>query len=413
MPLRASLRRFRSFPDETRFPQGRRRRPRSGASPRAGWPGLSWRAGAAPAEDGWRPAPLKVKPILVHEIPQRRPQTSWRSWGGIATEADARAEVGPYPGRARRPGREGRVPDRGAARLADTPGRATWPRSRTSRRPTSSSSTRPAAGWTSSTRSTRPARTASSSAATSPARSTCGTRSSAPATSRQHTDALAVKGVDEDDVVIDSQDEILWRLRALAGLQQHHGHQDPGRRRPGRLGPAGRRRAQARRRQVEVRHRHRALRRPGPAHPPGPRRRRGRAPGAGPGPTPTSARPGRASRPSGRSSRTAFSSTRSSGPCMKEAGCRALTINGCMGTIMPLAETSACLTLSTLNDDGYLAFCESDFVVIPSGVLLANIAGPAGVPQRPDLPARRHHHPGPLHGAAEDGRPDGSSRPAS
>jgi hypothetical protein len=46
-----------------------------------------------------------------------------------------------------------------------------------------------------------------------------------------------------------------------------------------------------------------------------------------------------------------------------------------MGTIMPLAETSACLTLSTLNDDGYLAFCESDFVVIPSGVLLARIGG--------------------------------------
>jgi hypothetical protein len=46
-----------------------------------------------------------------------------------------------------------------------------------------------------------------------------------------------------------------------------------------------------------------------------------------------------------------------------------------MGTIMPLAETSACPTLSTLNDAGYLAFCESDFVVIPSGVLLANISG--------------------------------------
>lgn len=60
---------------------------------------------------------------------------------------------------------------------------------------------------------------------------------------------------------------------------------------------------------------------------------------------------------------------------MAEAGCRAITINGCMGTIMPMAQTSACLTLSTLNDDGYLAFCESDFVVIPSGVLLANISG--------------------------------------
>jgi len=46
-----------------------------------------------------------------------------------------------------------------------------------------------------------------------------------------------------------------------------------------------------------------------------------------------------------------------------------------MGTIMPLAETSACLTLSLLNDAGYLAFCESDFVVIPAGVLMANISG--------------------------------------
>ena len=46
-----------------------------------------------------------------------------------------------------------------------------------------------------------------------------------------------------------------------------------------------------------------------------------------------------------------------------------------MGTIMPMAETTACLPLSTLNDDGYLAFCESDFVVIPSGMLLANISG--------------------------------------
>lgn len=60
---------------------------------------------------------------------------------------------------------------------------------------------------------------------------------------------------------------------------------------------------------------------------------------------------------------------------MKKADCRAITIQGCMATIMPIAETAACLTLSTLNDDGYLAFCESDFVVIPSGVLLSNISG--------------------------------------
>ncbi len=60
---------------------------------------------------------------------------------------------------------------------------------------------------------------------------------------------------------------------------------------------------------------------------------------------------------------------------MDRENCRAITIDGCMGTIMPLAETSACLTLSLLNDAGYLAFCESDFVVIPAGILLANISG--------------------------------------
>ena len=36
---------------------------------------------------------------------------------------------------------------------------------------------------------------------------------------RQHTDTLALSGVDEEDVVIDNPDEILWRLRALCGLK--------------------------------------------------------------------------------------------------------------------------------------------------------------------------------------------------
>jgi len=55
---------------------------------------------------------------------------------------------------------------------------------------------------------------------------------------------------------------------------------------------------------------------------------------------------------------------------LDEAQTDALTVNHCMGTIMGLSETSACLPLSILNDEGYMAFCESDFVVIPSGVLL-------------------------------------------
>jgi hypothetical protein len=53
----------------------------------------------------------------------------------------------------------------------------------------------------------------------------------------------------------------------------------------------------------------------------------------------------------------------------------AFTINQCMGTIMRVSETTACLPLSLLNDEGYMAFCESDFVVIPSGVLLHYVSG--------------------------------------
>ena len=60
---------------------------------------------------------------------------------------------------------------------------------------------------------------------------------------------------------------------------------------------------------------------------------------------------------------------------MLENDARAITINSCMGTIIPLSMTTACLPLSLLNDEGYMAFCESDFVIIPPSVLLRQIAG--------------------------------------
>jgi hypothetical protein len=60
---------------------------------------------------------------------------------------------------------------------------------------------------------------------------------------------------------------------------------------------------------------------------------------------------------------------------MAEANAEILTINECMSTILPMAKTTACLTLSLLNDEGYAAFCESDFVVIPAGILLRYVSG--------------------------------------
>jgi hypothetical protein len=73
---------------------------------------------------------------------------------------------------------------------------------------------------------------------------------------------------------------------------------------------------------------------------------------------------------------------------MAEAGAQAITVNHCMGTIMPLSETTACLPLTLINDAGAMAFCESDFAVIPSGVLLHHIASTPVFLQDPTYP---HH----------------------
>jgi len=53
----------------------------------------------------------------------------------------------------------------------------------------------------------------------------------------------------------------------------------------------------------------------------------------------------------------------------------AFTIKSCMGTVIPMSETTACLTLALLNDEGLAAFCESDFVIIPAGLLLRHLSG--------------------------------------
>jgi len=73
---------------------------------------------------------------------------------------------------------------------------------------------------------------------------------------------------------------------------------------------------------------------------------------------------------------------------LDEAQAGAITINDCMSTIMPISETTACLPLSLLNDEGYLAFCESDFVVIPAGILLHYLCDAPVFFGNPSLPHR-------------------------
>ncbi|MBN1346403.1 MAG: sugar isomerase [Phycisphaerae bacterium] len=60
---------------------------------------------------------------------------------------------------------------------------------------------------------------------------------------------------------------------------------------------------------------------------------------------------------------------------LREYDAEIITINSCMGAIIPMSRTTACLTLGLLNDEGYLALCESDFVILPPGVLLWYVTG--------------------------------------
>jgi hypothetical protein len=75
---------------------------------------------------------------------------------------------------------------------------------------------------------------------------------------------------------------------------------------------------------------------------------------------------------------------------MDQAEAEAITVNGCMGQIMPVAEAAPCLTLSLLNDMGYMAYCESDFVVIPSGILTHYISGNPSFFCNPTYPHAGH-----------------------
>jgi hypothetical protein len=59
---------------------------------------------------------------------------------------------------------------------------------------------------------------------------------------------------------------------------------------------------------------------------------------------------------------------------MRENGANAVTIKNCMN-FGSIAKTTPCLAFSLVNDDGCMAFCESDFSAIPAGMLLGNISG--------------------------------------
>ena len=189
---------------------------------------------------------------------------------------------------------------------------------------------------------------------------------------RQHTDHLAIKGIDHEDVVVDALDEVLWRLRSLCGLKNTVGATivavgGPGGWATPKAPDLARAKFKLNIRTVsyedlgelikQARADARAVQTA--------RQRADRY----------LAMPHTKLETNKSYVENAFLLEQIFRGLMAKANCRAMTINGCMSTIMPLSETTACLPLSTLNDDGYMAFCESDFVVIPGGMLMRNISG--------------------------------------
>lgn len=336
---------------------------------------LSWSSWAGEQGDPAIPSPpprraLVVKPVLVYSLPTRRPQTSWRNWGGIQTEEDVRAE-------------ETRI----SGELASIRDQADFPVEIL--RLGQTADVKALAGDPEVARADVVLAYAASGSidglkdlgkdAIVFVRHRSGPVSLwyeivSPRFLRQHTDEPQVAGIDAEDVVVDSTDEILWRLRALCGLRNTVGTRivaiggaDGWAQPPGTTAELVRRLWKLDICEVtyeELGSLIRAARDDQTAV----ARSRSRAEAylATAGTVLETQRP---------FVENAFLLDEIFRHIMGEAGCRAITVNHCMGTIMPLAETSACLTLSTLNDDGYLAFCESDFVVIPSGILLEGISG--------------------------------------
>ena len=189
----------------------------------------------------------------------------------------------------------------------------------------------------------------------------------------QHTDTLAVSGVDYEDVVVDRLDEVLWRLRALAGLKNTRHTKIVAIGGAGGWGPSGRPAPELAKEkwQIDV---------PTVSYEElGTLMKEAFADAATMQAAPRADEylrdPGVTLEVDRPAVDNAFVLEHVFRALLARADARAITISGCMRTIMPIAQTSACLTLSLLNDAGYLAFCESDFVVIPAGILLAQISG--------------------------------------
>jgi hypothetical protein len=315
---------------------------------------------------------LVVQPVLTYEVPERREATSWRSWGGIQNEEDAvREQQWIEKQLALLKARAGFLLEFRPVRLVKDAAQA-------------DAATRGdfdvmliygAGGWVDLLEQlTVPGKWNLMFLRHDPGPVYLWYEIVSPRFLRKTIDEYGQPGWGPEDVVVDRHDELLWRLRSLSALKHALG------KRMVCVGGAagwgrGGEHAPARAREIWKMD---LVDCPYPEL--GPRLEAARRNGS----LVASARDSQRSllKERGVTLHTApefvtnaFVLAEVFKDVMDEAGADALTVNSCMGTIMPMSQTTACLPLSLLNDAGYLAFCESDFVVIPAGVLLHYISG--------------------------------------
>ena len=342
--------------------------------------GLTWSSLAAEETDEGAAStrrPLVVKPVLIYRIAERRPQESWRGWGGVQSRQAVEQEIVRIQGELDKLRATADFPVEFRPIAKATPDDLDELTAANGDVATADVVLAYASSGTCSGRTVLNALTETAKNIIVFCRHKSGPlylwyEIVSPYYLRQHTDELAVDGADYSDVVIDSQDEILWRLRSLCGLVNTVG---------GRVltigGPSGW--AGGNSPQL-ARERYKLDIQTVPYDELGRLIKEARADSAAVEQARRRADeylnlPGTTLETKREFVDNAFLLETIFRRLLKKADCRAITIKSCMGTIIPLAETTACLPLSTLNDAGYLAFCESDFVVVPGGMLMGNIAG--------------------------------------
>ncbi|MBI5387477.1 MAG: sugar isomerase [Verrucomicrobia bacterium] len=314
---------------------------------------------------------MRVQPVLLYETPKRREATSWRSWGGIQTEEDAKKE-------------QVRI----AAELAKLKAQADFPveflplvaAKNGDQAVAALGGTQfdtlllYAAGGGGLEKLVSKDRHNLMFLRHDPGPVYLWYEIVHPRFLRKTVDEYSPTGMDVWDVVVDKQDDLLWRLRALSGLSNTLGKRIVAIGGAGGWGQGGQKAPVISKELWKldlVDFPYKELE---------PRLKAAFANTALVKRAEEDAR--RFLRQSGVSLHTqrpfvnnAFVLTEVFKDIMDEAKTDAITVNHCMGTIMGMSKTTACLPLSQLNDEGYLAFCESDFVVIPSGILLHYISG--------------------------------------